>query len=79
ALQRDGYTGCASLETHYRVKGHLSEEAVNRPGGSAFSEGGEEASRLCLEAWNEMMARLSAEIPGSEFRVPSSGPGNSEP
>jgi sugar phosphate isomerase/epimerase len=58
ALLRDGYTGCASLETHYRVRGHLSEEAVNRPGGSAFSEGGEEASRLCLVAWNEMMARL---------------------
>jgi hypothetical protein len=58
ALVRDGYTGCASLETHYRVKAHLSEEAVNRPGGSAFSEGGEEASRLCLEAWNEMMTRL---------------------
>jgi sugar phosphate isomerase/epimerase len=57
-LVRDGYTGCASLETHYRVKAHLSEEAVNRPGGSAFSEGGEEASRLCLEAWNGMMARL---------------------
>jgi sugar phosphate isomerase/epimerase len=60
ALVRDGYTGCASLETHYRVKAHLSEEAVNRPGGSAFSEGGEEASRLCLEAWNEMMTRLPA-------------------
>ena len=59
-LVRDGYTGCASLETHYRVKAHLSEEAVNRPGGSAFSEGGEEASRLCLEAWNGMMTRLPA-------------------
>jgi len=57
-LQRDGYTGCASLETHYRIKKHLSEQAVNLPGGSAFSEGGEEASRLCLEAWNNMMARL---------------------
>jgi sugar phosphate isomerase/epimerase len=79
ALQRDGYTGCASLETHYRVKGHLSEEAVNRPGGSAFSEGGEEASRLCLEAWNEMMARLPAVgVPSSGFRVPGSVPDNSE-
>ncbi len=60
-LLRDGYQGCASLETHYRVKAHLSEEAVNRPGGSAFSEGGEEASRLCLEAWNAMMASLPAD------------------
>ncbi len=60
-LVQDGYTGCTSLETHYRVKAHLSEEAVNRPGGSAFSEGGEEASRLCLEAWNGMMAALPAQ------------------
>lgn len=59
-LLKDGYAGCASLETHYRVKGHLSEEAVNRPGGSAFSEGGEEATRLCLVAWNEMMAQLGS-------------------
>jgi L-ribulose-5-phosphate 3-epimerase len=57
-LVEDGYTGCASLETHYRVKAHLSEEIVNRPGGSVFSEGGEEASRLCLAAWNEMMKSL---------------------
>jgi sugar phosphate isomerase/epimerase len=56
-LKQDGYTGCASLETHYRIKAHLSEEAVNRPGGSAFSEGGEEASRLCLAAWNQMEGR----------------------
>jgi sugar phosphate isomerase/epimerase len=59
-LVQDGYDGCASLETHYRVKAHLSEEAVNLPGGSAFSEGGEEASRLCLAAWNRMMADLPA-------------------
>jgi sugar phosphate isomerase/epimerase len=63
ALLEDGYQGCASLETHYRVKAHLSEAAVNRPGGSAFSEGGEEATRLCLESWNEMMQRL---LPAAE-------------
>jgi sugar phosphate isomerase/epimerase len=59
-LAQDGYTGCASLETHYRVKAHLSEEIVNRPGGSVFSEGGEEASRLCLEAWNKMQPAVEA-------------------
>ena len=59
-LAKDGYTGCASLETHYRVKAHLSEEIVNRPGGSVFSEGGEEASRLCLEAWNKMQPAVEA-------------------
>ncbi|MBI3971262.1 MAG: sugar phosphate isomerase/epimerase [Chloroflexi bacterium] len=57
-LARDDYTGCASLETHYRIKAHLTEEAVNRPGGRAFSEGGEEASRLCIESWNEMMKQV---------------------
>jgi len=57
-LAEDGYKGCTSLETHYRVKAHLSEEIVNRPGGSVFSEGGEEASRLCLEAWNGMLTAL---------------------
>ena len=59
-LAKDGYTGCTSLETHYRVKAHLSEEIVNRPGGSVFSEGGEEASRLCMEAWNKMLPAVSA-------------------
>ena len=59
-LARDGYAGCASLETHYRVKAHLSEEIVNRPGGSVFSEGGEEASRLCLEAWTKMQPAVEA-------------------
>jgi hypothetical protein len=63
ALVRDGYTGCASLETHYRIKAHLSEEAVNRPGGSAFSEGGAEASRLCLQSWSAMMASLTEAPP----------------
>lgn len=57
-LADDGYSGCTSLETHYRIKAQLSEAAVNRPGGSAFSEGGEEASRLCLASWNAMMQSL---------------------
>jgi sugar phosphate isomerase/epimerase len=73
ALVRDGYTGCTSLETHYRVKAQLSEEAVNRPGGSAFSEGGEEASRLCLEAWNEMMTRLSDPTSRAPGPAPQAG------
>ena len=65
-LAEDGYTGCTSLETHYRVKAHLSEEIVNRPGGSIFSEGGEEASRLCLEAWNKMLPSIpgAGMVPG---------------
>lgn len=60
ALARDGYTGCASLETHYRIKKALTEAEVVRPGGSAFSEGGEEASELCLVSWNKMMKQVRA-------------------
>jgi sugar phosphate isomerase/epimerase len=54
ALGRDGYDGFVSLETHYRVHAPLDDELVKRPGGSAFSEGGEEGTRRCLIAWNAM-------------------------
>ncbi|HGE71158.1 TPA: sugar phosphate isomerase/epimerase [Candidatus Poribacteria bacterium] len=43
------YKGYLSLETHWRPKKALSEDLLNRPGGSAFSEAGEEASRICLD------------------------------
>ncbi|MGB9597563.1 MAG: sugar phosphate isomerase/epimerase family protein, partial [Candidatus Poribacteria bacterium] len=43
------YKGYLSLETHWRPKKALSEDLLNRPGGSAFSEAGEEASRVCLD------------------------------
>ena len=49
ALLDDRYEGYASLETHWRPKHVLSEAAVVRPGGSAFSEAGEEASRICMQ------------------------------
>jgi len=42
------YKGYLSLETHWRPKRVLSEDLLNRPGGAAFSEAGEEASRVCL-------------------------------
>jgi sugar phosphate isomerase/epimerase len=54
ALRRDGYDGFVSLETHYRVHATLNDELVKRPGGSAFSAGGEEGTRRCLIAWNAM-------------------------
>jgi sugar phosphate isomerase/epimerase len=54
ALQRDGYEGFVSLETHYRVHATLDDELVKRPGGSSFSAGGEEGTRRCLVAWNAM-------------------------
>jgi sugar phosphate isomerase/epimerase len=48
ALKRDGYTGCVSLETHWRPTA-LNEELLARPGGKEFSSSGEYASRVCLE------------------------------
>ena len=54
SLRRDAYDGFVSLETHYRVHATLDDELVKRPGGSAFSAGGEEGTRRCLVAWNAM-------------------------
>ncbi len=55
-LAEDGYEGWASLETHYRKAAAISTELLHRPMGYSFSEGGEEASRECLKAWNGMLA-----------------------
>ncbi|MBM3265418.1 MAG: sugar phosphate isomerase/epimerase [candidate division Zixibacteria bacterium] len=50
ALVQDGYTGCIALETHWRPKPEQIEKTLlDRPGGSQFSELGEEASRICLQ------------------------------
>jgi len=56
-LIADGYEGWLSLETHYRKRGPISDKLLALPKGSAFSLGGEEASRECLTAWNGMMSR----------------------
>ncbi len=58
ALAADGYDGWASLETHYRKAAAISDALLHRPAGSAFSEGGEEASIECLTAWNDIMREL---------------------
>lgn len=55
ALIEMGYEGACSLETHWRPAAQLDEELLNRPGGSAFSEGGEYASRVCLENIREII------------------------
>jgi len=57
ALARDGYTGFVSLETHWRPK-ELSKELVDRPGGGAYSEGGNVGSRLCMESTLRMLEKL---------------------
>jgi sugar phosphate isomerase/epimerase len=48
ALLASDYSGAVSLETHWRPTA-LTEEQLNRPGGAAFSESGEYASRVCLD------------------------------
>jgi len=58
ALADMGYEGACSLETHWRISAALSEEAMNRPGGAAFSSGGEESSRICLDKIQAMIAGL---------------------
>lgn len=57
-LRDDRYAGFVSLETHYRVGAALSEEAARMPSGSTFSAGGLEASIICLERWDAMMAAI---------------------
>jgi len=54
----DGFEGHLSLETHWRPTKVLSEELLDRPGGSAFSEAGEEATRVCLERLFKIMEEL---------------------
>jgi len=55
-----GYKGYLSLETHWRPKKVLSEDLLNRPGGAAFSEAGEEASRVCLDNIFGILKELGA-------------------
>lgn len=58
ALKADGYRGFVSLETHWRVRHAISAELLHRPKGSAFSFGGEEATRLCLQSLRALVARI---------------------
>ena len=59
ALMDMGYDGACSLETHWRPAADLDEDLLNRPGGAAFSEGGEYASRVCLENIREIIKIVS--------------------
>ncbi|MGQ9730788.1 MAG: sugar phosphate isomerase/epimerase family protein [Candidatus Zipacnadales bacterium] len=58
ALIDMGYEGACSLETHWRPTQQLDEELLNRPGGAAFSALGEEASRICLDNLQRIIASL---------------------
>ena len=61
-LNESGYDGCVSLETHWRPKTEqIRKDLLNRPGGSEFSELGEEASRICLQNTLAMLKALGVE------------------
>lgn len=53
-IQRRGYAGNFSLETHWRVI-QIAEEELHLPAGYGFSRGGEEASRVCLHNLREIL------------------------
>jgi len=60
-LLEDGYDGYMMVETHYRLQSELTEEQLKRPSGYAFSEGGEEASRQCLEHLFRLLKEVLSE------------------
>jgi L-ribulose-5-phosphate 3-epimerase len=64
ALIESGYEGYVSLETHWRPTAELDDDLLNRPGGSAFSEQGEVASRICLERWAALLREVGWQPPG---------------
>ena len=59
AFVDDGYEGHLCLETHWRPTVKLDEGLLNRPGGGAFSEAGEEASHICLKNLFAMIDKLN--------------------
>lgn len=61
ALLEDGYTGYVSLETHWRPV-DISEEEMNRPGGSSYSKDGEFASRRCIESIYAMVDEVRSDL-----------------
>lgn len=62
ALLQDGYDGFIVLETHFRLEQKLSDEELKRPGSVHFSDGGYEASELCLERLNAAIEAVAAGV-----------------
>ncbi len=48
SLSERGYQGAISLETHWRIGRTLSADERNTPWGSLFSDGGYDASDICM-------------------------------
>lgn len=60
-LIADGYEGWLSLETHYRKNVLLSEELMRLPQGSAFTQGGMEATAESAQALCALLAAAGKE------------------
>ena len=58
AFVDEGYEGHLTLETHWRPSLKIDEAILNRPAGQAFSEAGEEASRICTQNLLAMIENL---------------------
>lgn len=62
-ISLSGYQGLLSVETHWR-KVNLDEEMLHLPAGHAFSQGGEEASRICMDTLSGLIAREAVQPAG---------------
>ncbi len=63
-LVEQGYEGCLSLETHWRIGPEQIEQALlDRPGGKQFSEAGEAASRICIKNTLDLLTELGVDRP----------------
>lgn len=60
-LYKDRYDGYMVVETHYRLSSELTEEQLKRPAGQSFSEGGEAATRECLDSLFALIKELFPE------------------
>ncbi len=57
ALQRAGYRGMFSLETHWRLE-KIDETMLHLPAGYGFSHGGEAATRICFHTLKAIVETL---------------------
>ena len=56
-LAADGYAGWLSMETHYRLDSHLTEEQMRLPGGAGFSAGGAAATAESVAALKDILQK----------------------
>jgi sugar phosphate isomerase/epimerase len=60
ALIADGYSGYVTLETHYRHTAKIPEKLLAMPKGSAFSYGGNDATRESLELLMTLLKKIES-------------------